>query len=234
MDNLKIPTHVGIIMDGNGRWALMHGKKRSEGHLAGSKTIEELALYAFDLGVKVLSIFAFSTDNFKRSNEEIDYLMNLFIKYFKGKLKRIEEKGVKIVFSGRRSPLRDDVLDAMDTMMKRTKDNGNGVLNICLNYGGQEEIIDAAKKLAIDYKEGKVEIDSINKINFATYLYQDLPPLDLLIRTSGELRISNYMLFQMAYAELYFTDTFFPDFKKEELDKAIASYNKRDRRFGKV
>lgn len=234
MDNLIIPNHIGIIMDGNGRWAEARGKKRSEGHLEGSKTIEKLALYAFDIGIKVLSIFAFSTDNFKRSDEEVNYLMDLFIKYFKGKLKKIEEKGVRIVFSGRRKPLREDVLDAMDKMMERTKNNKNGILNICLNYGGQEEVIDAAKKIATDYKDGKIDIEEINKTNFSAYLYQNLPPLDLLIRTSGELRISNFMLFQMAYAELYFTDTFFPDFKEVELDKAIKSFNKRERRFGKA
>lgn len=232
MDDLKIPNHVAIIMDGNGRWATRRGKKRSAGHLEGSKTLEKLALHAIKKGVKILSVYAFSTDNFKRSKEEVNYLMDLFIIQFKNKMKKIEKEGIKVVFSGRRHPLRDDVLEAMDDITERTKNNQNGILNICLNYGGQEEIVDASKKMALDLLNKNISMEEINKLSFTKYLYQELPPIDLLIRTSGEYRISNFMPYQIAYAEFYFTDVLFPDFKEGEFDKAIDSFNHRDRRFG--
>ena len=232
MENLKIPNHLAIIMDGNGRWAKQRGKKRSMGHLEGSKTLEDLAVYAIRRGVKVLSVYAFSTDNFKRSEDEVSYLMNLFTTLFKTKLKKIQNEGIKVVFSGRKYPLSDEVLDAMDKIVEKTKDNKNGILNICINYGGQEEIVDATKKIVKDIENGKLKEEDLNKEIFNKYLYQDLPPIDLLIRTSGEYRVSNFMLYQMSYSEFYFTDTLFPDFKESELDKAIESYNHRDRRFG--
>ncbi len=232
MENLKIPNHLAIIMDGNGRWAKQRGKKRSMGHLEGSKTLEDLAVYAVRRGIKVLSVYAFSTDNFKRSEDEVSYLMNLFTTLFKTKLKKIQNEGIKVVFSGRKHPLSDEVLDAMDKIVEKTKNNKNGILNICINYGGQEEIVDATKKIAKDIENGKLKEEDLNKEIFNKYLYQDLPPIDLLIRTSGEYRVSNFMLYQMSYSEFYFTDTLFPDFKESELDKAIESYNHRDRRFG--
>lgn len=232
MENLKIPNHLAIIMDGNGRWAKQRGKKRSMGHLEGSKTLEDLAVYAVRKGIKVLSVYAFSTDNFKRSEDEVSYLMNLFTTLFKTKLKKIQNEGIKVVFSGRKHPLSDEVLDAMDKIVEKTKNNKNGILNICINYGGQEEIVDATKKIAKDIENGKLKEEDLNKEIFNKYLYQDLPPIDLLIRTSGEYRVSNFMLYQMSYSEFYFTDTLFPDFKESELDKAIESYNHRDRRFG--
>ena len=232
MENLKIPNHLAIIMDGNGRWAKQRGKKRSMGHLEGSKTLEDLAVYAVRRGIKVLSVYAFSTDNFKRSEDEVSYLMNLFTTLFKTKLKKIQNEGIKVVFSGRKHPLSDEVLDDMDKIVEKTKNNKNGILNICINYGGQEEIVDATKKIAKDIENGKLKEEDLNKEIFNKYLYQDLPPIDLLIRTSGEYRVSNFMLYQMSYSEFYFTDTLFPDFKESELDKAIESYNHRDRRFG--
>lgn len=230
----NIPNHVAIIMDGNGRWATKRGKKRTAGHLEGSKTMEKLALHAIKRGVKVLSVYAFSTDNFKRSEEEVNYLMNLFIKIFKSKMKIFHAEGIRVMFSGRIKPLRDDVIEAMEYISNNTKDNKNGILNICLNYGGQEEIVDASKKIANDISNGVLSIDDLNKESFYKYLYQDLPPIDLLIRTSGEYRVSNFMLYQMSYAEFYFTDTLFPDFLEDEFDKAIDNYQKRDRKFGKV
>lgn len=232
MDKLKIPNHLAIIMDGNGRWATNRGKKRSAGHLEGSKTLERLAIHAVRRGVKILSVYAFSTDNFKRSDEEVSYLMELFTTLFKTKLKKIQSEGIKVIFSGRKYPLSDDVLSAMDTIVEKTKNNTNGVLNICINYGGQEEIVDATKKIIEDVDNNKLSKEELNKELFNKYLYQDLPPIDLLIRTSGEYRVSNYMIYQMAYSEFYFTDILFPDFKEDELDMAIESYNKRDRRFG--
>lgn len=227
-EELKIPRHVSIIMDGNGRWATRRGLKRSAGHLEGSKTLEKLAIHAIESGVEVLSVYAFSTDNFKRSEEEVSYLMNLFIKMFSTKFKTIKKKGIKVVFSGRRVNLREDVLEAMDKIVEETKDNTKGTLNICLNYGGQEEIVDATKKII---EEG-INPDEIDKNTFYHYLYNDLPPIDLLIRTSGECRVSNYMIYQMAYSEFYFTDVLFPDFKEDEFNKAILAYNGRDIRLG--
>lgn len=230
----NIPRHVGIIMDGNGRWATEKGKKRSEGHKAGGETLEKLALHAKKLGIEVLSVYAFSTDNFKRSIEEVDFLMNLVIYYFNEKLKRICDEGVKIVFSGRRESLRKDVLAAMDNIVERTKDNTACILNICINYGGQEEIVDAAKRIYDDINNGVITKEELNRENFSKYLYQDLPPLDLLIRTGKEHRLSNYMLYQSFYAEICFVDTYFPDFLEAEFDKALEDFSNRDRRFGSV
>lgn len=232
MENIVIPKHVGIIMDGNGRWAKMRGKKRSFGHLEGSKTLENIALYAIECGVQVLSVYAFSTDNFKRSKEEVDYLMNLFITMFNKKMQKIKDNDIKVIFSGRRKPLREDVLASMHKIVEETKNNKRGILNICLNYGGQEEIIDATKKIVELVNNGELNIDDIDKNSFYRYLYNNLPPLDLLIRTSGEYRLSNFMPYQSTYSEFYFTDTLFPDFNNQEFDRAIESYNKRDRRFG--
>ena len=229
-----IPNHVAIIMDGNGRWATQRGKKRSEGHLEGSKTLEQLSIYALKKGIKVLSVFAFSTENFKRSIEEVNYLMGLIVKYFKKKAKIFNENNIKVIVSGRKTNLRSDVLDAIEYIQDNTKENSGGILNICFNYGGQEELIDAAKKIAINYKEKNIDLDKIDKEGFYKYLYHDLPPIDLLIRTSGEERISNFMLYQAAYSEFYFTKTYFPDFKEEELDKALEVFNSRNRRFGGV
>ena len=231
--NEYMPKHVAIIMDGNGRWATKRGLKRSEGHKEGSKTLEKLSIYILNSGVKYLSVYAFSTDNFKRTKEEVDYLMDLFILMFKSKFKKLDKENIKVIFSGRKEPLRKDVLDAMDEIANKTKNNTKGVLNICLNYGGQEEIIDASKRLISEVSSGNIKIDDINKDMFYKYLYQDLPPIDLLIRTSGEYRVSNYMLYQMSYSEFYFTDVLFPDFDEKEFDKAIEEFNCRDRRFGK-
>lgn len=229
----NMPKHVAIIMDGNGRWATNRGLKRSEGHKEGSKTLEKLAIHAINNGVEILSVYAFSTDNFKRTQDEVDYLMNLFILMFKNKFKKIEKENIKVVFSGRKEPLREDVLEAMDNIVEKTKNNTKGILNICLNYGGQEEIVDASKKLINDVQNGNISIEKINKELLYKYMYQDLPPIDLLIRTSGEYRVSNYMLYQMSYSEFYFTDILFPDFNEKEFDKALDSFNNRDRRFGK-
>lgn len=231
-NKLNIPCHVAIIMDGNGRWATKRGLSRSLGHLEGSKTLEKLGIHILKKGVKVLSVFAFSTENFKRSKEEVDYLMNLFIEMFAKRYKKIKKEGIKVIFSGRTNPLREDVLQSMRNLEKETENNKNGVLNICLNYGGQEEIIDASKKIAEDYKNGNLDLDSLNKETFAKYLYNDLPPIDLLIRTSGELRISNFMLYQLAYSEMTFPNILFPDFKEKEFDMALEEYQKRNRRFG--
>ena len=230
----NIPIHVGIIMDGNGRWATERGMKRSEGHKEGGKVLEKLALYAKKIGIKYLSVYAFSTDNFKRSKEEVDFLMNLLIYYFNEKLERVCKDGIKVIISGRKEPLREDVLKAIEKIQERTKDNKECVLNICLNYGGQEEIVDASLKIADDICNNKLRKEDLNRENYFKYLYQDIPPIDLLIRTGKEHRLSNFMLYQAFYAEIYFVDTYFPDFKEENLQEAIMYYQNRDRRFGNV
>ncbi|NLL01617.1 MAG: di-trans,poly-cis-decaprenylcistransferase [Mollicutes bacterium] len=225
MEDVKIPVHLGIIMDGNRRWAKLKGKKTIEGHLAGANRIISLAKYIFKKGIKYLSIYAFSTENFNRSEEEVSYLMSLIIKFFNEKAQELNKENIKVVFSGRQKPLSDKILNVMDKVIDLTKNNTEGILNICLNYGSRLEIIDAVNKIIKD----KVQV---NEENFHKYLYQDLPDLDFIIRTSGEKRLSNFMLWQASYAELYFPETFFPDFDEHELDKALDEYNSRNRRFG--
>ena len=226
--------HVAIIMDGNGRWAVNRGKKRTEGHKKGAEALREISECIYDKGVEVLSVYAFSTENWKRDKEEVDYLMDLFIKAFKENFEAVKKKGIKVIFSGLRTKLSEKVLNAMDKMMEETKDYTKGVFNICLNYGGQDEILEASKKISKDVKDGIINIEDINKELYKKYLFNDLPEIDLLIRTSGEYRISNFMLWQMAYSEMYFTDVLWPDFNEEELDKALDSFNNRNRRFGGI
>ena len=231
-ENYKIPRHVAIILDGNGRWAKKRGLKRSMGHKAGFENLKKLSNYIFERGVEYLSVFAFSTENFKREKEEVDYLMNLFATKFK---EYINKKGnVKIVFSGRREGLPLEVLKAIEETEEATKDNTEHVFNICVNYGGRADIIDATKKIVEDVKSGKLDIKDLDEKNYINYLYNGIPDIDLYIRTSGEIRVSNFILYQAAYAEMYFPATLFPDFDEKEFDKALDVYNKRDRRFGDI
>lgn len=232
--DLKIPNHLGIIVDGNGRWAKARGKIRSLGHKAGFERLETIVKYAASKGVKYISLFVFSTENFKRSKDEVDYLMNLFTHNFRKMVKKFNKENIKVVFSGRREPLKDEVYEGMQEMTESTKNNTGTVVNFCLNYGGHAEIVDATKKIAQEVKEGKLNIEDINDEVFNKHLYHDFPQLDFLIRTSGEVRVSNFMLWQMAYAEMYFPTTYFPDFDESCFDDAILAYNKRDRRFGSI
>ena len=232
--DLIIPNHVGIIMDGNGRWAKERGQVRTMGHKKAIETLKDLCLHMADVGVQYASLYAFSTENFKREKSEVDYLMNLFIISFKKEFKFLLKRNVRVVFSGRREPLPEKVLDAMDEIVRDTKDNTDLTLNICLNYGSHAEIIDMTKKICEQYKNGEIELEDITDDYIQKNLYQDLPPLDFVIRTSGELRLSNFMMYQASYAEFYFPKVYFPDFTSEEFDKAILEYNKRNRRFGGV
>lgn len=225
MNNIIVPNHIGIIMDGNRRWAKKKKKKTIEGHLAGANRIISLAKYIFDKGVKYLSIYAFSTENFNRSAEEVSYLMGLIIKFFNERVNELHDYNIKIVVSGLRDNLSKEVLKCIDNVVDLTKDNTGGVLNVCLNYGGRREIVDAVNKI----KEANV---NITEETFGKYLYNDLPDLDYVIRTSGEERISNFMLWQISYAEFYFPKVYFPDFDEKEFDKALEIYNNRNRRFG--
>lgn len=231
--NIKIPNHLGIIVDGNGRWAKERNLPRSKGHDKGFKRLKEITSYGFDKGIKVISVYVFSTENFKRSNEEVNHLMDLFVTGFK-KDKFYLKENIKVIFSGKKDNLRQDVIDAMNTIKEETKNNTKGILNICLNYGGRDEIVTACKKFTEEVINNKTNIDDLNEQNFSKYLYQDLPDIDFMIRTSGEERLSNFMLWQNSYAEFYFPKTYFPDFSKDEFDKALLVYTKRDRRFGNI
>ena len=233
-EKLIIPNHVGIIMDGNGRWAVERGKTRTYGHKTAVSTLKDLCIHMVDVGVKYASLYAFSTENFKRDIKEVDFLMNLFISTFNKEFDFLKKKKVRVVFSGRREPLPEKVLEAMDKLVDETKDNKELVLNICLNYGSHAELVDTTKKICELYKEGKIELDDINEELISKNLYQNLPPLDFVIRTSGELRLSNFMMYQASYAEFYFPKVYFPDFNNEEFDKAILEFNKRNRRFGGI
>ena len=229
---MELPRHVGIIMDGNGRWAINRGLKRSLGHKAGAENLEKLLVHIYNLGIKYVSVYAFSTENFKREKSEVDYLMDLFVKMFSSKKKIFIKNELKVIFSSRRDNLRDDVRDSIEKLEKATCGFKRGILNICLNYGARSEIVDMTKKIASLVKDNKIKIDDINENLVNKYMYQDLPPLDFVIRTSGEERISNFMLWQASYAEYYFPNTLFPDFNEEEFDKAITEFQKRNRRFG--
>jgi undecaprenyl diphosphate synthase len=227
---LKIPTHVGIIVDGNGRWAKERGLSRLKGHDAGFDNLRELVKYIHKRGVKYLSLYVFSTENFKRPKEEVDHLMDLFVIMYKRYRDDFAKNNIKVVFSGRDEPLPKKVIKARDELVELTKNNTGGTVNFCMNYGGRAEILDAIKKIA---KSG-VDVDSLTEEDIRKYLYQDLPDVDLMIRTSGELRLSNFLLWQNSYAEFYFPKTKFPDFHEADFDQALIEYTSRDRRFGNV
>ena len=233
MKDVVYPNHLGIIMDGNGRWAKERGLNRSLGHKAGADNLVNLLDYIYkNTSIKVVSLYAFSTENFKRDKNEVDYLMKLFVTLFNSKLEKVKKNNIKVVFSGRRENLPKSVLDAMDKTTDDTKNNTRGILNICLNYGGDYEIVDMTKTVAKQVLDGTLNLDDITKEIVSKNLYQDLPPLDFVIRTSGEKRISNFMIYQSSYAEYDFPDTYFPDFDSKCLEESLDNYRKRDRRFG--
>lgn len=234
MNNIKYPNHIAIIVDGNGRWAQKQGMSRSMGHKHGFDRLEEIINYTSTKDIKVISLYVFSTENFKRSKDEVEYLMNLFKTKFKLMSNKLNKKDIKIVFSGRREPLDEEVLKMIDEVTEKTKDNKGLIVNFCMNYGSHAEITDTFIKLAKKIENKKMTTEDINEEIIKQNLYQNLPDIDFLIRTSGEVRLSNFMLYQAAYAELYFPEVAFPDFTKQEFDKAIDKYNNRDRRFGGI
>lgn len=229
---LVLPKHVGIIMDGNGRWAKKRGLVRSFGHKAGAANLEKLLKYIFKRGIPYVSVYAFSTENFNRDQKEVNYLMDLFVKYFNKKKSVFVKNGIRVLFSGSKNNLRKDVIEGMKSLEESTKDFKNFTFNVCLNYGGRLEIVDTIKKISKDVINKKINIEDIDEELVSHNMYQDLPDLDFVIRTSGEQRISNFMLWQSSYAEYYFPDTLFPDFNEKEFDKALEEFNKRNRRFG--
>ena len=224
----NIPNHVAIIMDGNGRWAKKRGLARSFGHMEGAKSLRKPLEYFIEIGVKYLTVYAFSTENWNRSEDEVSTLMNLFLKYIKSERKNMMKNGIRFYVSGRKNNIPKNLSEEIDRLQEDTKTNNKITLNIAFNYGGRAEIIDAIKKMS------NADIENLDENNFSQFLYNDFPDPDLVIRTSGEFRISNFLLWQIAYSEFYVTDTLWPDFDKTEIDKAIDSYNKRDRRFGGV
>ena len=229
----RIPTHAAIIVDGNRRWARQRMMPASFGHKAGFDRLKEITRYAVgDRGVHVLSLYVFSTENFARDAKEVGYLMDLFANNFRTLADEMNEQDCKVLFSGRREGLQKRVCDAMDYMMDLTKNNKRGIVNFCLNYGGHAELTDAMRAIAAEVQAGTLSPADITEETIQHHLYHDLPPVDLLIRTSGELRLSNFLLWQVAYAEFYVTPTLFPDFTNDQFDAALAAYGSRDRRMG--
>ena len=233
MPNENIPRHVAIIVDGNRRWARQRMMPASLGHKAGFDRLKEITRYALaERGVEVLSLYVFSTENFARDPKEVGYLMDLFSNNVRTIADEMNERNCKVLFSGRREGLQQRVCDAMDYMMDLTKDNTKGIVNFCLNYGGHAELTDAVRAIAGEVKSGALDPAVIDEKTVESHLYCQLPPVDFLIRTSGEQRISNFLLWQAAYAEFYFTPVLFPDFDKGQFDAALAEYARRDRRMG--
>lgn len=229
----NIPKHIAMIMDGNGRWAKRRGMPRTFGHKKGSENLKNMAILCNEIGVKVLSVYAFSTENWKRPKEEVDYLMELpgeFEETFKGKFK---ENDIRVMFSGRKDRFPENVQELIARVEEKTKDRKGLILNICFDYGSYTEITEAVKQIAGKVKSKELNIDDISPDTISNHLYtKELPMVDLMIRTSGEERISNFLLWQIAYSEFYFAKKHWPAFNRKELFKALDDFQKRNRRFG--
>ncbi len=235
LTNMAIPRHVALILDGNGRWAKKRGLPRTMGHKEGCKTVEKMVEAAARMGIGYLTVYGFSTENWKRSMEEVGALMQLFRYYMVRLLKIASSNNVRVKMIGDRRRFDQDIIDGINRLEEETKENTGLTFVIAVNYGGRDEIVRAAAKLCRDCKAGRLDEGQITEELFASYLdTKDIPDPDLLIRTSGEIRLSNYLLWQLAYTEIYVTDGLWPDFNREELEKAIAQYNSRERRFGGV
>ena len=227
--------HIAIIMDGNGRWAAKRGMPRSLGHKKGAERVKEIVQAAGELGVKYLTLYAFSTENWQRSPDEVNDLMDLLRQYLKSELSELQKNGVRIVFIGEREMLPADIRASMKRLEVDTQNNDKLTVCIALSYGSRQEIVQAAKKIATLAKRGDIKPEEIDDKMFSDMLYtQGIPDPDLVIRTSGEQRLSNYLLWQVAYAEFYFSEVLWPDFDRTELEKTIENFNKRERRYGKA
>lgn len=225
--------HIAIIMDGNGRWAKRKHLPRAMGHKKGVEAVRQIVRDAGEMGIKAMTLYAFSSENWSRPEDEVSDLMGLLRQYIQSDLNEFIENGVKLKIIGNYRALASDIVKMIDNALEKTADNEKMTVAVALNYGAQDELVRAAQKLAQSVKEGSIEPDQISNDHITEALdTSGLPPLDLLIRTSGELRLSNFLLWQSAYSELYFTDTLWPDFDKQELAKALKSYGERDRRFG--
>ena len=236
LDLSRLPKHIGIIMDGNGRWAKKRGLPRTAGHAAGAETFRSIAYYCRDLGIPYLTVYAFSTENWKRPAEEVSAIMDLLRKYLIEALEKMQKDGFRIRFLGDITALPEELRDlCLETVEVGNRVDAKYQINVCLNYGGRDEIIRAAKAWAKDVAEGRVLAEDLNEEAFSRYLdSRGIPDPDLIIRPSGELRLSNFLPWQGAYSEFYFTDELWPDFDAKVLDKALVSYQSRQRRFGGV
>lgn len=235
LDGMVIPKHVALILDGNGRWAKKRGLPRTMGHKEGCVTVEKTVEIAARMGIEYLTVYGFSTENWKRSSDEVGALMQLFRFYMVRLLKIASANNVRVKMIGDRTRFDQDIIDGINRLERETKDNTGLTFVIAVDYGGRDELTRAVRKLAADCCAGKLEPSAVTEQVLNSYLdTADIPDPDLLIRTSGELRLSNYLLWQLAYTELYVTDCLWPDFNQEELEKAIIAYNRRDRRFGGV
>lgn len=231
--NAPLPQHIAIILDGNGRWAKKRGLPRTAGHQEGAMNVREITKLCANIGIKALTVYAFSTENWKRPDEEVKFLMKLPIKFFNEFAPELVENNIRLKVIGNVEELPIDLQQKVLEISELTKNNTKMTLTIALNYGSQDEIKQAVQAIATDVKNGQLNVEDINEDVINQHLMtSDLPPLDLMIRTSGELRISNYLLWQLAYAELYFTSIAWPDFKEEQLYEALLDYQKRNRRFG--
>ncbi len=231
----KLPKHVAIIMDGNGRWANLQGKNRVSGHQQGAKSVREVVEEAVKMEIEFLTLYAFSTDNWSRPKEEVSLLMKLLVNSLKKEFKRLIKNNIRLQSIGNMDGLPNPVKEELTYVIEKTKNNTGMVLTLALNYGGKEDLTAAVKAIAFKVKNSIISPEKVDQSTIIEHLYtQNLPAVDLLIRTSGEERISNFLLWHIAYAELYFTKTLWPDFKKEDLQKALVDYTKRERRFGKT
>ncbi len=231
----KLPQHVAVIMDGNGRWAEQRGLPRIEGHRRGAKTLKEMLRYCKNLGIETLTAYAFSTENWGRPIGEVNFLMTLFERLLQKELKEMEEEEVNINFIGDLTPLPQSLQQEMRRSTERTKNNRGVYFNVAINYGSRHEMINACRAIAKKVQCGELTTEAINEDTIAQHLYTSAnSDPDLLIRTSGEMRLSNFMLWQLAYTEIYVTDTLWPDFNQQQFELALESFQQRDRRFGKV
>ena len=232
---MNIPQHVAIILDGNGRWAKAKGMPRNYGHMEGAKTVEKICEEAWRIGIIYLTVYAFSTENWKRPQEEVDALMKLLRNYMKTCLKTAAKNDMVVRVIGDKTGLADDIRESIEELEKASANNGGLNFQIAINYGSRDEIVRSVRKVMEDVKAGKIEPEQMDEAMFDSYLdTAGIPSPDLLIRTSGEQRLSNFLMWQLAYTEFYFTDVPWPAFTKEDLEKAIEKYNSRDRRFGGV
>lgn len=231
----KIPGHIAIIMDGNGRWAVKRRLPRSAGHEAGVESLKKAVMACIDIGVKYLTVYSFSSENWLRPKEEVDFLLDLFIFSLKREVEELNSNGVKLKLIGQKESIPARVLEAFKDAENLTKKNDKLIFNIAFNYGSRKELIEVIKKIHVASNKKKIDINKIDEDAISDYLFTGgIPDPDLLIRTSGEYRISNFLLWQIAYTELYFTKTLWPDFREKHLFRAIMDYQKRSRRFGKI
>jgi undecaprenyl diphosphate synthase len=227
------PQHIAIIMDGNGRWAKKRNLARREGHKEGVKTLKKIVKYAADTDISSLTVYAFSTENWKRPKAEVDFLLALMKRTMRNEIKDLLDNGVQVNFLGRKENLSKNLINEIEHIENKSKNNKRLILNIAFNYGGRAEIVDAAKKILSEFKSENFDIDELDEDEFSSYLYKpEFKDVELLIRTGGDKRLSNFLLWQSAYAELYFTDKYWPDFDEAELDAALEDFRNRERKFG--